>query len=104
MVDFNIIGRRPFVGCLDQDWVGMFNEVIRISAGKPLELELQMVVSAGNCDSEYPGQDELYTHIMDKAGSLSDYPEICTHFRNHTFRAHGLNQFPPGQVRSRCRR
>ncbi|KIM35989.1 hypothetical protein M413DRAFT_32032 [Hebeloma cylindrosporum] len=29
--DFDIIGRRPFPGCLDQDWVGMFDEIIRIS-------------------------------------------------------------------------
>ena len=42
--DFEIHGRHPFHGCLDQDWVGMFNEVIRIAGGKPLELELQMVV------------------------------------------------------------
>ena len=30
---------------MSQDWVGIFNEVIRIGAGKPLELEFGMSVS-----------------------------------------------------------
>ena len=46
---FMIAGRGPFPGFLEQAWVGMFNEVIRIADGKPLsELELQMVVSTGS--------------------------------------------------------
>jgi hypothetical protein len=82
----------------------MLNEVIRIADGKPLELELQMVVSTGFLETRHPGQDELYTCIMEKAASLSDYPKICTHFWNPTFEARGLGPFPRGQVRSRCRR
>jgi hypothetical protein len=101
--DFQIVGRRPFRGCLDEDWVGMFNEVIRISDGKPLEFELQTVISTGNLEVEHPGQDELYMYITDKAGSLSAYPKICTHFWNPTFWARGLGPFLRGQVRSRCR-
>ena len=104
--DFTIFGdRRPFRGCLDQDWVGMFNEVIRISRGKPLELELQMVVSDG-LEAEHPGEDELYKSIMENAASLSDYPKFCTHLWNPTFWSRGLRPFqvPRGQVRGRCRR
>jgi hypothetical protein len=102
--DFSIAGQRPFRGCLDQDWDGMYNEVIRISDGKPLEVELHMTVSSKNFEIDHPGQDELYMYIMDKAGSLSDYPNICTHFWNPSFWARGLGPFPRGQVRSRCRR
>ena len=38
------VGRRSFHGCLNQDWVEMFNEIIRIAGGKPLELELNLVI------------------------------------------------------------
>jgi hypothetical protein len=104
--DFKIIDRRPFRSCLDQDWAGLFNEIIRIANGKPLELELQMVVSMGSLETEHPGLDELELsmHIMEKGGSLSDYPNICTHFWDPNFWARGLRPFPRGQVRSRCRR
>ena len=102
--DFDIVGRRPFHGCLNQDWVGMFNEVIRIGGGKPLELELQMAVSARFLETEHPGQDELYISIMEKAAALSDHPKICTHLWNPTFWTSGLHPFPRGQVRRRCRR
>ena len=106
--DFSIVGLRPFPGCLNQDWVGMFNQVIRIACGKPLELEIVMGVdtlSMGILQSEQPGSDELYMSIMEKAASLSDYPKICTHWWNPTFWDRGLGPpFPRGQVRSRCRR
>ena len=83
----------------------MFNQVIRIADGKPLELELQTVVYTGRWATGHPGQDELYMRIMEKAAPLSDYPNICTHVWNPTFgRDRGLVPFPPGQVRSRCRR
>jgi len=102
--DFKIDGQRPFRVCLDQDWAGMFNEVIRISDGSPLELELNTVISRGNLDVEYSGEDELYGYIMDKAGSLLVYPKICTHFWNPTLWNRGLVPFPRGQVRSKCRK
>jgi hypothetical protein len=101
--DVEIIGHRPFHGCLDQDWVGLFDEIIRISDGKPLELELQMIVSTGKFDIEHPGRDELFMHIMERAALLSDYPKICTHFWNPTFWDRGLGPFSRGEVRSRCR-
>jgi hypothetical protein len=82
----------------------MFNKVIRIADGKPLELELQTVVSTGLWATGHPGQDELYMRIMEKAAPLSDYPNICTHVWNPTFRDRGLAPLPRGQVRSRCRR
>jgi hypothetical protein len=99
-----IVGRHPFHGCLDQDWVGLFNEVIRIGGGKPLELELQMKVTAGDFQTEHPGEDELYMRIMEKAASLSDYPKIFTHWWNPTFLTRGLGPFRRGQVRRRCGR
>ena len=103
--DFEILGKKPFRGCLDQDWVGIFNEIIRISDGKPLELELQMAVSTGDfLESIFPGQDDLFARIMEKATPLSDYPKICTHLWNPTLGASGVKSFPRGQVRSRCRR
>jgi hypothetical protein len=103
--DFEIFGRRPFRGCLDQDWVGIFSEIIRISDGKPLELEIQMEVTTEDfLEDVHPGQDELYARIMEKTITLSDYPKICTHFSNPTFWARGLKSFPRGQVRSRCRK
>ena len=102
--DFEIVGRRPFRGCLNQDWDGIFNEIIRISDRKPLELELKMAVDMGDLESAHPGQDELFVHIMEKATPLSDYPKICTHFWNPTLWAHGLCPFPSGQVRSQCKR
>jgi len=43
--DFIMLGEHPFGGCLDEDWAGLCNEVVRLSAGKPLELELQTTVS-----------------------------------------------------------
>jgi hypothetical protein len=100
--DFMIVDQHPFHECLDQNWVGMFNEIIRISDGKPLELEFQMVVSMGFSKIEHSGQAELFVDIMKKAASLSDHPKICTHFWNPTFGAHGPGPFPRGQVRSRC--
>ena len=102
---FDIFGRKPFRGCLDQDWVGIFNEIIRISDGKHLELELKMGVDMWDIlETEHPGQDDLFARIMEKATPLSDYPEICTHFWNPSFWDRGLKPFPHGQVRSRCRR
>ena len=103
--DFDIFGRKPFRGCLDQDWVGIFNEIIRISDGKHLELELKMGVDMWDIlETEHPGQDDLFARIMEKATPLSDYPEICTHFWNPSFWDRGLKPFPHGQVHSRCRR
>ena len=96
--------RRPFKGCLDQDWVGIFKEVIRIGGGKPLELELMMAVDTGDLEVKHPGADELYMSIMENAASLSDYPKICTHLWNPTFWSRGIGPFPRKQVRGRCKR
>ena len=96
-------GCRPFHGCLDQDWDGMYKEVIRISDGKPLEVDIQMEVIPNIEIDQSEEEEELYMFIMDKAGSLSDYPKICTHFWNPFFWDRGLYPFPYNQVRSRCR-
>ena len=101
--DFIILGGHPFPGCLDQDWTGMFNEVIRISGGKPLEMEFMMTITDG-LESYHSGEVELYNGIMDNAASLSNYPKICTHCWNPTYWQRDLNPFPRGQVRQRCRR
>ena len=58
MFDFEMIGRRPFRGCLHQGWVGTFNKVIRIGDEKPLELELQMVVSY-DLETEHPREGSI---------------------------------------------
>ena len=102
---FVIFGQRPFRGCLDQDWVGIFNEIIRIGAGKPLELEFGMSVSTDDVfETEHPGEDELYMRIMEKTTLLSDHPNICTHWWNSTYRNRNILPPPSGQVRTRCRR
>jgi hypothetical protein len=103
-LDFLTVGRRSFDGCLNQNWFEMFSEIIRISDGKPLELELKLAVSSGTLSSEHTGQDELYMRIMEMAVSLSDHPNICTHWWNPTLWTRGIGPFPRGQVRSRCRR
>ena len=73
----------------------MFNEIIRIAGGKPLELELRLAVSSGTSASEHTGQDELYMRIMEKAASLSDYLNICTHWWNPTLRTSPFPRDPP---------
>ena len=102
LFDFTILGPRPLAGFFEQDWVGMFHEVIRIADEKPLELELQMVEAAGILEVGHLGTDKLFVHIMEKAAPLLDYPKICTHFCNPWDRRFG--PFPRGQVRSRCMR
>lgn len=79
---------------LDEDWLGICNEITRISSGELLELDLQI---SGKLEHGY-GEDELYVRIMEKTTSLSDHPKNCTHFWNH-----GLGPFPCGQVRSKCK-
>jgi hypothetical protein len=101
--DFMILGWGPFPRFLEQDWVRMFNEVIRIAGRKPLELELQTVVSTGGLlQIEHPERYE-FVRIMEKAASLRDYPNICTHVWNPTFWDRALGPFPH-QVRSMCKR
>ena len=103
---FVIIGVHPFRECLDQDWVGIFNEVIRIGDGKPLELEFAMSVCTDDVfETVFPGEDELYMRIMEKAAFLSFHPNICIHWWNSTFRnRYGICSPPIGQVHTRCRK
>ena len=64
----------------EEDWVGLCDEVVRVSAGKPLELNLKMSIHPPRI-LQYPSfrQDELYERIKEKIATLSDYPNICTH-------------------------
>ena len=95
---FDIFGAHPFI-YLDEDWVGMCDEVIRISSGKPLELDLELAREV--CGR---GEAQLYILIMERTVPLLDYPNICTHFWNPTIPWYLLNQkLPRGEVRSRCR-
>ena len=95
---------------LNQDWDGMFHEIIRIGGGKPLELDLELSASMGTLEDEHPEQNELYISVMEKAELLSDYPNICTHWWNPntsspSFRNRYLGPlFCRRQVRRRCRR
>ena len=59
----------------------MCDEVIRISSGKPLELDINMLVGLRGRGHRC-GEDELYMHIRERTTSLSDHPNICTHFWN----------------------
>ena len=99
---FEISGVHPFLECLDQDWVGIFNEVIRIGDGKPLDLEFAISVSKKKAETE---EDELYTRIMEKAATLSFHSNIYTHWWDSTFRKNMIWYYdiPLGQVCTRCR-
>ncbi|KAF8799703.1 hypothetical protein BYT27DRAFT_7342791 [Phlegmacium glaucopus] len=86
---FSIRGEHPFGGCLEEDWVGLCDEIVRISAGKPLNLELETSAlphrfrcpfREEESPNPLPGQDELYDRIMERISSLSDHPNICTRF------------------------
>ena len=45
----------------------MFNEVIRIGGGKPLELDLVMSASMGILEPEHHEQKDLYMYVKEKA-------------------------------------
>ena len=83
-LDFTICGEHPFDGCLEEDWAGMCDEVVRISAGKALQLDLEMLFVHNPANFQYPPpiarRDELYKCIKEMMASLSDYPNICTHW------------------------
>ena len=78
---FTISGKHPFRGCLEEDWDGMWDQVVRISAGKLLGLGLEMSVQMqmSNLQLEYPGEDKLYRRMEKRILSSSDHPNICTH-------------------------
>ncbi|KDR81090.1 hypothetical protein GALMADRAFT_222652 [Galerina marginata CBS 339.88] len=100
--DFTVHSKYTFRGCLDEDWAGMCDEVIRISAGKPVELDVMIAVEWGKLYPQDFEQENLYQAIMKKMASLSEHANICTHFWNPTYWAQGLGPFPRGQVRGRC--
>ncbi|KAF8810568.1 hypothetical protein BYT27DRAFT_7253550 [Phlegmacium glaucopus] len=78
--NFKIRGKHPFGGCLEEDWVGMCDEVVRISAGKPLNLNLEVSVTPFTLQNP-PEHDELYERITKKiSSSLSEHLNICTRF------------------------
>ena len=83
-LNFTVYGEHPFTGCLNEDWVGMCVEVVRISAGKLLELDLDMSIIPHRYDDRHLGRDELYGRIKEKTASLSDYPNICSHWHPHS--------------------
>ena len=78
-LDFIIYCQHPFSKCLEEDWVGMCDEVVRISAGKPLEFNLEMSITTARLGPS-SGRDEFYERIKEKMASLSKNPNICTHF------------------------
>ena len=61
----------------DSGWIGMCHEVVRISAGKPLELKIEMSIVPPLFGYSPHKADELYEHIEEKIAFLSDYPNIC---------------------------
>ena len=105
--DFYVIGDQPFRGCLDEDWVGLCDEVIRISSGKSLELDLGMELDRGMLVRLHGpgleiGEGELYMRIRERITSLSDHPNICTHFWNPGTDPR-IRRLDYCEVRSRCR-
>jgi len=85
---FKIYGNPPYGGFLEQDLVGMCDEVVRVSAGKRLELILELIlfdqVNPGPLVQVGPhsGGVELYESIKEKISHLSGYPNISTHLRH----------------------
>ena len=84
----------------------MFDEVIRIGGGKPLELDLVMSASMGILEPEHHEQKDLYMYVKEKAALLLDHPNICVHFWNptSTWRDRDTGPFSRPQVRRRRRR
>jgi hypothetical protein len=81
---FSIVGGdHPFDECLKEDWAGIWGEVVRISAGKPLELNLEAAVDPLDLKYSSEGKDELYElyeRIKEKIALLSNFPNIDTYF------------------------
>lgn len=73
---FSVSGKPPFRACSEDGWAGLCNEIIRISAGKTLKLNLDVCVY-----SEFTGQRQLHERVLTNIASLSDYPNISTDFR-----------------------
>jgi hypothetical protein len=101
--DFDIYDSKPFRLCLDEDWAGLCQQIIRIAADNPLELDLRIGVCNGDPE-ETSGEASLFATIMNKAASLSDCPNICTHFWNCTLGKGGLKALPLGEARTKCKR
>ncbi|KAF9461976.1 hypothetical protein BDZ94DRAFT_1262142 [Collybia nuda] len=95
--DFTISSDYSFDECLGQDWAGLINEAIRVSAGEPLELELNIKVTGG-IGYNNPRRAELFASIMEKTKLVAKYSNICTHFWNPTYWAHGLDPSLRGQM------
>ena len=76
-LDFTINGEYPFDRCLEEDWAGMCDVVVRISAGKVLKFNLEISICPSQ--SPPPGRDDkLFKDIKEKVASLSNYSNICT--------------------------
>jgi hypothetical protein len=100
---FTISGKLPFRGCLNEDWPGLCGQIIRISAEKPLELDLMTTADNRSIDSP-SGSNDLYGSIVERTAVFSDYPKICTHFWNPTCWDQGIAPFLRDRVRDKCRR
>ena len=80
-LDLIIYCGQFFSECLEDDWNGMCDEFVRISAGKPLELNLEILITPRPMFPLAPlTRDQLYERIKEKIAPLSDYPNICTNF------------------------
>ena len=79
---FIIFSQHSFSECFEEDLVRIFEEVVRVSAEKSLELDLEMLIDRSKFYPEFPPirEDEFYERIKEKIAFLSDYPNICTHF------------------------
>jgi hypothetical protein len=86
-----------------EDWAGLSQQIIRIAADKPLELDLQMGVETDDVE-DAPGESLLYTALLKIVAPVSDCPNICNHFWNCTLGRSGLKASLLGEVRTKCKR
>ncbi|KAJ3504527.1 hypothetical protein NLJ89_g7888 [Agrocybe chaxingu] len=77
----SIYGRKPFKGCLDEDWEGLCTQVVRVSGGRSLSFRVVAFINDHKLDDRFPGDDILYASLEEKVEqSLSPYRNIKFHF------------------------
>ncbi|KAJ3516655.1 hypothetical protein NLJ89_g995 [Agrocybe chaxingu] len=80
MLHVSIYGSKPFKGCLDEDWDGVCEEVVRISADKPMEFHLYSAVETNSISAKTTGDAALYQKIEDRVKvALAEHEHISFH-------------------------
>ena len=84
-LEFIIFSEHILSDRFEEELVGMCEEVVRVSAGKPLELDLKMLISLNPSQLWWPEhplirRDEFYERIKEMIAFLSHQPNISTYF------------------------